>query len=217
MSSSLNTCVSIYRVVCRPCLTDVCVLILNKIWSDKCWVSPFLSFLHRRPLENGLAVTEGVEGVLAVVRPVCQMDWEKRNQVFNISQAILMERGKMFAEEFGHKEWAPSLSRNKGPIKNLMFFGRYISLAHPKYSLDSVLSTSVEIESFFRVLNHSQVISRNDRITSDSCTKLPNKDLVRILWRNSHEISSYIIPNFLSRTLICQYLIVKKLLFFKLI
>ena len=33
---------------------------------------------------------------------------EKRNQEFNISQAILMERGKMFAEEFGHTEWAPS-------------------------------------------------------------------------------------------------------------
>ena len=33
---------------------------------------------------------------------------EKRSQGFNISQLILMERAKMFAEEFGHKDWAPS-------------------------------------------------------------------------------------------------------------
>ena len=33
-----------------------------------------------------------------------------RRQEFNISPVILMERAKMFAEEFGHNEWEPSQS-----------------------------------------------------------------------------------------------------------
>ena len=33
---------------------------------------------------------------------------EKRNQDFNISQGLLIERARMFAEEFGHNDWEPS-------------------------------------------------------------------------------------------------------------
>ena len=45
----------------------------------------------------------------AMVEEAC-VKWirEKRNQEFKISQLILIERAKMFAEEFAQKDWAPS-------------------------------------------------------------------------------------------------------------